>query len=557
VSDQATALGPKFFVLGAFVQSVSMMDTWKARGVNTLVETPEGNDALQWAQAADAKGLYQIRHPSTDLHFDINDRYLLAWATRDEPSDTASTLDYGVVAQDPAEVTQEAAAWRAAAQAEGKFVPVWTNHIATHIFPDWAQTNALMHDYMQGAESDWLSADSYQIQNHQAFVIPSNDGYTSTSQGVTVERQLAWSGGKPVMAFIGTSAFGDTAAAPTAAQFNAMAWSSVIHGASGITYFPVDLQPFAFDITPPDVVQAMTIFDQEIAAIDKILMNETAGGRDPFTVFRSANPGEAVQAGQLPYPFEATEIQTAQGPYRIILNLSDQAQVLNKPEWGLSNVTFQAYEVQKGYAAAGGGPSGTAGDDILQGGAAADVLSGGDGRDYIRGDAGDDQLSGGAAFDDLNGNTGNDTAHGGLGDDWVVGGKDNDALFGDEGSDVVWGNLGADTQDGGDGNDQVRGGQGDDSVAGGAGDDFVSGDRGNDTISGGPGADLFHGSQDAGIDRVLDFHLSEGDRVLLDPGTTYTLSQVGSDTVIDMGGGHQMILAGVQLATLTPGWLVT
>ena len=61
----------------------------------------------------------------------------------------------------------------------------------------------------------------------------------------------------------------------------------------------------------------------------------------------------------------------------------------------------------------------------------------------------------------------------------------------------------------------------------------------------------------AGIDRVLDFHLSEGDRVLLDPGTTYTLSQVAADTVIDMGGGHQMILVGVQLSTLTPGWLVT
>ncbi len=101
MSDQATALGPKFFVLGAFVQSASMMDTWKARGVNTLIETPQGNDALQWAQAADARGLYQIRHPSADLHFDINDPHLLAWATLDEPSDTRSTLDYGVVAQPP------------------------------------------------------------------------------------------------------------------------------------------------------------------------------------------------------------------------------------------------------------------------------------------------------------------------------------------------------------------------------------------------------------------------------------------------------------------------
>jgi len=195
------------------------------------------------------------------------------------------------------------------------------------------------------------------------------------------------------------------------------------------------------------------------------------------------------------------------------------------------------------------------GSDEVHAGLGNDTIGEASGQNYLRGDEGDDLITGGTAFDDINGNMGNDTVSGGLGDDWTVGGKDNDSLSGDAGSDVVWGNLGNDTCSGGDGNDQVRGGQGDDSVSGGAGDDYVSGDRGNDTISGGSGADLFHGSQDAGIDRVLDFHLSEGDRVFLDPGTTYTLNQVGADTVIDMGGGHQMILVGIQLSTLTPGWI--
>jgi len=53
----------------------------------------------------------------------------------------------------------------------------------------------------------------------------------------------------------------------------------------------------------------------------------------------------------------------------------------------------------------------------------------------------------------------------------------------------------------------------------------------------------------------MDFHISEGDRVMLDPGTTYTVSQMGADTVIDMGGGHEMILVDVQMSTLTPGWI--
>jgi Ca2+-binding RTX toxin-like protein len=212
---------------------------------------------------------------------------------------------------------------------------------------------------------------------------------------------------------------------------------------------------------------------------------------------------------------------------------------------------------------------GFGGNDLLIGGGSLSKLFGGDGNDtvqggsaatsYLRGDNGDDSLSGGAGFDDINGNMGNDTAHGNAGDDWVVGGKDQDVLFGDAGNDLVLGNLGNDTLDGGDGDDVVRGGQGDDSLSGGAGNDFISGDRGNDTESGGAGADIFHGSQDAGIDRVLDFHLSEGDRVQLDPGTIFGVSQVGADTVIDMGIvnnlPNQMILVGVQMSTLTTGWI--
>ena len=199
--------------------------------------------------------------------------------------------------------------------------------------------------------------------------------------------------------------------------------------------------------------------------------------------------------------------------------------------------------------------NGGAGDDEIHAAAGNDTVQGGGGVNYLRGDEGDDSIAGGAGFDDSNGNMGNDTIHGNGGDDWSVGGKDNDLLFGDDGNDVVWGNLGNDTCDGGNGADQVRGGQGDDSLSGGASADYISGDRGADTESGGSGADIFHTFSGAGIDKVLDFNLAEGDRVMLDPGTVYAVNQVGSDTVIDMGAGDQMILVGVQLSTLTPGWI--
>lgn len=205
----------------------------------------------------------------------------------------------------------------------------------------------------------------------------------------------------------------------------------------------------------------------------------------------------------------------------------------------------------------GGGDTitGSAVADSLRGYTGDDVINGGNGTNYLRGDEGNDSIVGGTGFDDINGNMGNDTASGGAGEDWVVGGRDNDSLSGGDAYDLVYGNLGNDTISGDGGNDIVRGGQQDDVLFGGAGNDYMSGDKDSDTITGGSGADIFHTFGDAGMDRVLDFSLVEGDRVQVDPGTQYTVAQVGADTVISMTGGAQMVLVGVQMSSLTPGWI--
>jgi serralysin len=199
---------------------------------------------------------------------------------------------------------------------------------------------------------------------------------------------------------------------------------------------------------------------------------------------------------------------------------------------------------------------GSGGNDTLLGGAGGDTLSDSSGSNYLRGEEGDDSISGGSGFDDINGNQGQDTASGHLGADWVVGGQGDDLLNGDEGDDIVYGNMGNDWCDGGVGNDIVRGGQGDDMLLGQSGDDWLSGDRGNDTETGGAGADTFYIFGDSGVDRVTDFNRAEGDRVQMDPGTTYTIAQQGSDTVITLSGGATLVLVGVQAASLTPGWVI-
>jgi len=207
------------------------------------------------------------------------------------------------------------------------------------------------------------------------------------------------------------------------------------------------------------------------------------------------------------------------------------------------------------------GPQASTGDDVLAARLGAPEIHAGLGNDtvtgvvgwatatYLRGDEGDDSVVGGAGFDDINGNAGADTIDGGTGgNDWLVGGKDNDKITAQASSNILYGNLGDDTLTGGTGADTLRGGQGDDSVTGGGGNDWIAGDRGNDTLVGGAGADIFHTFGDAGIDRVLDFHVSEGDRVLVLAGTQYSIAQSGADTVINMVGGGQMILVGVSLS---------
>ena len=196
--------------------------------------------------------------------------------------------------------------------------------------------------------------------------------------------------------------------------------------------------------------------------------------------------------------------------------------------------------------AGAGQPIGTAGDD---------TLTGGSGPNYIRGEGGNDLIHGGPGFDDINGNQGNDTIDGGSGGgDWLVGGQGDDLIVGHGGGEVIYGNLGADTLTGSGDGDVVRGGQGNDSIVAGGGSEWLSGDRGDDVERAGVGADTFHTFDQAGIDRVLGFKPGV-DHVQLDPGTHYTLSQMGADTVIDMGGGNEMILEGVQMAGLPTGWI--
>ena len=186
----------------------------------------------------------------------------------------------------------------------------------------------------------------------------------------------------------------------------------------------------------------------------------------------------------------------------------------------------------------------------------ADTIRGSANNDSIRGLDGDDTISGEAGNDDLNGNKGADSVYGGAGADWVRGGQVNDTVFGDEGDDPhVNGNLGDDSVVGGAGADTLFGGQGSDTLSGGDGNDALSGDLGADLLMGGAGADYYRIAAGGGLDWAT-FVAADGDRILLAPGTAYTVTAIANQVVIDIGGGAQLGLAGVTAGTFSADWIV-
>ncbi len=189
-----------------------------------------------------------------------------------------------------------------------------------------------------------------------------------------------------------------------------------------------------------------------------------------------------------------------------------------------------------------------AGDDRYVGSFGADTVSAGSGNDAVYG---------GLDGDWLHGNAGNDSLSGGAGADTMYGGQNDDRILGGDGDDWVNANLGADFVSGGNGNDTMYGGADNDTLNGGAGNDWLAADKGDDVLTGGDGADTFYFVANGDADRVVDFDWAgEGDRLQLLTGETYTTAQVGADVVVTLGGGGTVTLEGVNLASLTSGWII-
>lgn len=145
---------------------------------------------------------------------------------------------------------------------------------------------------------------------------------------------------------------------------------------------------------------------------------------------------------------------------------------------------------------------------------------------FVRnGTAGHDTVTGDAAGNVMDGRVGNDVMSGGGGNDFITGGEGDDSV------------------DGGDGNDRLFGGSGIDSLLGAGGDDQLRGMTGDDHQEGGGGNDSYLYGLGDGHDTIAD---SAGtDAIVFAAGITQadvTISQVGGDLLITVGGGSIRVL---------------
>jgi hypothetical protein len=113
----------------------------------------------------------------------------------------------------------------------------------------------------------------------------------------------------------------------------------------------------------------------------------------------------------------------------------------------------------------------------------------------------------------------------------------------DRSNDVINGQGGDDTIDGLSGDDILRGDAGNDTLWGNADNDTLWGGLGRDTLVGGSGRDIFALKPDEGTDTIVDFKLSERDRIGLAGGLTFDQIRVtqgagSNDTLISTNSGE-------------------
>jgi len=304
IAASAQVPSADYFPIGVHGQPKSSFDKWASRGVNTLFQY-EGENNSQgiptvsmqlWSQTAASKGLYYVRAPSANPADDLQEKNLIAWAQKDEP-------DLSNHSPNPATNIDIYQNWKALAPSK----PVWINFAGPSITVGGA-------NYTQWDKAgDWIASDWYPINwaryNNINFVGKATEKLKTDAGGVP----------KKYFSYIETSwqKLAGSVRGPTKDEFRGEVWSAIIHGASGIIYFPQVVPDktiggsFSYDGTPADVSAEMTTQDALIQSYGRVL-NSTFNPTSRSLTSTSTS-------------IESTWRVTQDGDYFFVLNQSPNA----------------------------------------------------------------------------------------------------------------------------------------------------------------------------------------------------------------------------------------
>lgn len=261
------------FPIGVFSQPEQSFAKWKARGINTILETPQGHDPVSWDRAAQAAGLYVIRRPMKDLRQDIGRKDLLAWSHWDEP-DAA-----GRIAQWTPMFEKTAAEWRAIDATRRIFINFAGPDLSWFTTRNDAYSKEYASHYPRLLKTaDWIANDLYPCGGwlNQAHA-PRRGDITLLGDPIRILKTMT---NKPQFAFIEASEIErgnvEGARCPTAAEFKAEIWYAITQGVRGLFYFPavVGKSGFAFDGMPVELVDVMTKQNAIIKQVAPLLQSE-------------------------------------------------------------------------------------------------------------------------------------------------------------------------------------------------------------------------------------------------------------------------------------------
>jgi hypothetical protein len=317
------------FPIGVDFQPPCRFQTWKDRGVNFVIRTPDVNvlnnepaacRTMDWTATAKSKGLKMIRHWISDA--DNNDPDILAWHMGDEWDNLGRELD--VVRQDlqnrsPIQfMTDQLNLFRSknasrpiSINFNGKLVvqPVESSgkNDPCDGRGDYGSSGNACYPRLLPF-GNWIMNDIYPIAdsvNHQ------DPGLHGTA--AALDKLRRWKPGQPQFAYIQTGRMNALNANnhPDPAATRGLIWSAIIHGAGGIIYFPLngcDGPCTQADDTQPAMATEITAQNSRITAMSAVL--------------RSAmNPSSLGFRGKL--PLQATWREFGGKRYFFVLNFSN------------------------------------------------------------------------------------------------------------------------------------------------------------------------------------------------------------------------------------------